>query len=140
MTEEHKIDSEQSLFASIALLKRLWFEHKYLLIKIIPGKNRTLEQNSKQWPMLTDISKQVQWAGHWLTPDEWKDLATASFRGCKVLPNLDFTGVVAVGLRTSKMGRKDFSDYIEYLYSFGADHNVVWSEKSVKTINEEIGK
>lgn len=100
-------------------------------------ETRTTEQNSKQWPMLTDISKQVEWFGQMLTPEEWKDLATGSFRGCKILPSLESDGrFITVGLSTSRMNKKDFSAYIEYLYVFGAEKGVQWSEQSQETINE----
>lgn len=89
---------------------------------------RTLEQNAKMWPMLEDISKQVEWYKNWLTKDEWKDFFSAIILKQKVVPNMDRTGFIAVGGRTSKMGKKMFSEMIELMYAFGAEHNVVWSE------------
>lgn len=97
-------------------------------------ETRTQEQNDKFWPMLRDISKQVEWMGMKLREDEWKDLSTASFRSCKVLPNLNKDGVVAVGLSTSKMPKGEMSNYIEYLYAFGAENGVKWSEESDKAV------
>lgn len=105
----------------------------------IKEMTRTLEQNSKMWPMLEDISKQVKWYEHWLTQDEWKDFFSAIILKQKVVPNMDSTGFIAVGGSTSKMGRKMFSDLIELMYAFGADHDVVWSEKS-KAIHQEYRK
>lgn len=100
---------------------------------------RTLEQNAKMWPMLEDISKQVEWYKNWLTEDEWKDFFSAIILKQKVVPNMDSTGFIAVGGRTSKMGKKMFSEMIELMYAFGADHDVVWSEKS-KVIHAELRK
>lgn len=94
----------------------------------IKEKTRTLDQNSKLWPMLTDISKQVCWHTHWLTKEEWKDFFSAIILKQKVIPNIDSTGFIAVGGSTSKMGKKVFSEMIELMYAFGVDHNVVWSE------------
>lgn len=99
--------------------------------------SRSIEQNSKMWPMLTDISKQVEWFDQKLQPEEWKDLATGSFRGCKILPSMENDGrFITVGLSTSRMGKKDFSDFITYLYAFGAEKDVKWSDKSKETIAE----
>lgn len=99
-------------------------------------ETRTLEQNAKMWPMLEDISKQVEWYKNWLTRDEWKDFFSAIILKQKVVPNMDSTGFIAVGGRTSKMGKRMFSEMIELIYAFGADHDVVWSEKSKSTYQE----
>lgn len=94
----------------------------------IKEKTRTLEQNSKMWPMLQDIARQVEWYGNWLTDEEWKDFFTAILKLQKVVPNMDKSGFIAVGGSTSKMGKKLFSDLIELMYAFGSEHNVIWSE------------
>ena len=100
---------------------------------------RTLDQNAKMWPMLEDISKQVEWYKNWLTKEEWKDFFSAIILKQKVVPNMDSTGFIAVGGRTSKMGKRMFSEMIELMYAFGACHDVVWSEKSIK-IQQEFKK
>lgn len=91
---------------------------------------RTLEQNAKMWPMLTDISQQVEWYKNWLSKEEWKDFFSAIILKQRVVPNMEGTGFIAVGGRTSKMGKKLFAEMIELMYAFGAEHGVVWSEKS----------
>jgi len=88
---------------------------------------RTLEQNSKLWPMLQDISKQVDWYGQKLSDEEWKDVFSASLKRQKVVPGLD-GGFVVCGQRTSQMSKRDFGDLVELMYAFGAEHNVRWSE------------
>jgi len=100
---------------------------------------RTLEQNAKMWPMLEDISKQVEWYKNWLTQDEWKDFFSAIILKQKVVPNMEGTGFIAVGGRTSKMGKRMFSEMIELMYAFGAEHDVIWSEKS-KHLYQELRK
>jgi hypothetical protein len=98
-------------------------------------ERRSLDQNSKLWPMLTDISKQVEWYGRH-PPQTWKDLVTGTFRKGKVLPNLDGDGFVVTGLSTSKMTKPEFSELIEYIYSYGADQGVQWSEPSLSVFAE----
>jgi hypothetical protein len=97
------------------------------VVEIRP-KTRTLEQNSKMWPMLDDVARQVEWYGYWLTDEEWKDFFSAIIMKQKVVPNMDKSGFIAVGGRTSKMGKQTFSDLIALMYEFGADHDVIWSE------------
>ena len=93
----------------------------------IQEKTRTLEQNSKLWPMLGDVSKQVEWYGQYLSDEEWKDVFTAALKRQKVVPGID-GGFVVCGQRTSKMGKKEFSELIELIYAFGTERNVKWSE------------
>ena len=89
---------------------------------------RTNDQNAKLWPMLDDIARQVDWYGNKLTDEEWKDVFSAALKRQKVVPGLD-GGFVVCGQRTSKMGKREFSDLIELMYSFGAEQGVVWSER-----------
>lgn len=88
---------------------------------------RSLDQNKKLWPMLRDISQQVVWHGQRLEPDEWKDVLTAGIKKQKVVPGID-GGFVVIGARTSKMRKKDFCELVEFIYWFGAEHGVRWSE------------
>lgn len=88
---------------------------------------RTLDQNAKMWAMLTDLSRQVQWYGRWLTPENWKDMVTAGLKGADVVPGID-GGFVVLGQRTSKMSVKAMVELIEYMNWFGAEKGVKWSE------------
>ena len=97
----------------------------------IGEEKRTPDQNRKLWPMLTDVSRQVDWYGQKLRPEDWKDVFTASLRQQRVVPGLD-GGFVVLGLRTSKMRKREFSDLIELIYAFGAEREVEWSEPALK--------
>jgi hypothetical protein len=92
----------------------------------VKPKTRTLDQNAKLWALLTDLSEQVNWHGQKLTPDEWKIVMTASIRRQRVLPGID-GGFVAIGESTSKMTVKEFSDLVELIHAFGAQHEVRFS-------------
>lgn len=100
-----------------------------------PG--RTVDQNAKLWPMLDDVSKQVIWYGQKLTRDDWKDMFTASLKKMRPTPGID-GGFVVCGLHTSRMSKALFSDLIELMYAFGAEHNVVWSEKAKKEYDDYL--
>lgn len=92
------------------------------------ARRRTNDQNSKLWPMLNDVSKQVRWHGQMLSPDDWKDIFTAALKGQRSAPGIH-GGVVMFGARTSKMNTKQLAELIEFIYWFGAENNVAWSEK-----------
>lgn len=93
----------------------------------IKQKTRTLEQNALMWALLSDLSKQVNWHGQYLTPDEWKDVMSASLKAQKVVPGVD-GGFVVIGARTSQMSKREMSDMCELIQAFGAEHGVRWSE------------
>lgn len=96
----------------------------------IKEPTRSSEQNSRLWASLTDISKQVEWYGKKLTPEDWKHIFSSSLKKLEVVPNLDGTGFVALGLSTSKMTKRELSDLLELIYAFGAERGVVFGDMS----------
>lgn len=97
---------------------------------------RTLEQNAKLWPMLTDIAGQVVWNGERMDKWEWKDWLTAALRQQRQVEGMEPGTIVFVGRSTSAMGKREFSDLIELMYAFGAQRDVAWSEKSKQSFAE----
>lgn len=93
----------------------------------IKPRTRSLEQNSRLWGMLTDISNQVVWHGRKLTQEEWKHVFTASLKRQDVVPGLD-NGFVALGLSTSKMTKKELSDLMELISAFSVEQGVVFND------------
>lgn len=87
---------------------------------------RSLDQNRRLWALLTDVSRQVDWYGRKLSPEEWKCVFTASLRKQDVVPGID-GGFVVLGLSTSKMGVKEMADLQELISAFGAQHDVKWT-------------
>lgn len=96
-------------------------------IVTIQEPTRNLIQNSRFWASLSDVSRQVDWHGNRLTPEEWKDVFTAALKRQKVVPGID-GGFVVIGTRTSKMGKREFSELLELVYAFGAQHGVKFSD------------
>lgn len=94
----------------------------------IAEPSRSLEQNARLWACLGDIAKQVEWYGRKLSSEDWKHIFSSSLRRLEVVPNLDGTGFVALGLSTSNMSKRELSDLMELISAFGAERNVVWSE------------
>lgn len=88
---------------------------------------RSNEQNRLLWSQLTDVSNQVEWDGHKLTPDEWKIVFTSNLKQQKAVPGID-GGLVYLGSSTSKMKVSEMCDLSELIFAFGANHEVEWSE------------
>jgi hypothetical protein len=90
---------------------------------------RSLEQNDKMWAVLTDLARQLQWHGQYLTKEEWKDVCTAALKRQKVVPGID-GGFVVIGAHTSRMSKSDVSDVIEFAQAFGAQHGVMFHNEA----------
>lgn len=90
--------------------------------------SRTLDQNARLWAGLSDVSRQFDWYGKKLTPEDWKHVFTASLKKLDVVPNLDGTGFVALGQSTSRMSKREISELLELMYAFGAEKGVIWTE------------
>ena len=88
----------------------------------IQEATRTLEQNSGMWPILDEISRLKAWpvngALQHLEPEEWKDILTANFRkqAPRIAQGLD-GGMVLLGYRTRDFGKKEFSEWLDFLNS-----------------------
>ncbi len=93
----------------------------------VKERTRSTEQNSLLWALLTDVSRQVEWYGRKLSPEDWKHVFSSTLKKQDVVPNIDGNGFVVLGQSTSKMGKREFSDLVELIYSFGAQHEVKWS-------------
>jgi hypothetical protein len=94
----------------------------------IAEPKRNLDQNARMWAMLSDVAQQVEWYGKRLTAEDWKHVFTASLRKLEVVPNLDGTGFVALGMSTSRMSVREMRDLIELMFAFGAEREVEWTD------------
>lgn len=82
---------------------------------------RTIAQNKYQWPVLNAWAAQKQWPinGEMTTisAEDYKDILTAAFEqetNPRIAKGYD-GGIVMLGRRTSKYGKKRFSEWIEWL-------------------------
>ena len=66
-----------------------------------------------------------------LTEWEWKDIMTAALKKSQVVPGID-GGFVVLGQHTSSMSKADFSELIELILAFGADHDVHFSDRDLE--------
>jgi hypothetical protein len=116
-----------------AALTALWRELKPWLIAghrfevDVRPERRSTEQNSKLWAMLGEVSKQVEWYGQRLTPEEFKHVFSAALKKQRVVPGID-GGFVVLGQSTSRMSKAELSEMIELVYAFGAERGVQFKE------------
>lgn len=89
---------------------------------------RTTDQNAKMWSCLTGISQQVVWHGQKLKPDDWKLVFLDALKQeMRIVPNINGNGFVNLGRSSSDLSKSEFSDLIEIMLAFGAQHGVVFS-------------
>ena len=94
---------------------------------------RSLEANAAQWPILQAFADQLKWPVNGsmesLTAEEWKDILTAAFKRetVRVAMGLD-GGMVMLGARTSQMGKREFSEWLDFLHATAAARGVELEE------------
>jgi len=117
-------------------------------IRIDEYNKKTRIQEEKYHAMLGDIARQCTHLNENFSLDDWKRLLVDMFaRECvkhidqmqkignyflrnsvRLVPSIDGSGLVALGSQTRDFPRYVAAGFIEYLYSFGAEHDVRWSE------------
>lgn len=92
---------------------------------------RNLDQNALLWVLLTAFSDQLEWPVNGamvkLEPEEWKHILSAAFsrESQRVAMGID-GGMVMLGLRTSKMGKREFAEFVEFICATAALRGVVF--------------
>ncbi len=93
----------------------------------ISEPSRTLEQNAAQWPYLAGFAAQKQLCINGVmqkaTQDDWKDVLTGCYNSEMRMAAFD-NKVIMLPQRTSKMGKKVFSEWMEYLVAMAAQSGV----------------
>jgi hypothetical protein len=90
---------------------------------------RTLKQNRLMWALLNEVSAQLPWGDPPETyePEDWKcAFMKAAGHKLRFMPAVDGNGVVALGYRSSRLGKEEFADLIETIYSQGLQRGVVF--------------
>lgn len=100
----------------------------------IKEPTRSLEQNAKLHAMLEDVANQVEWHGMKLHKDIWKRICTAAMlreigESPMLVPSLDGHGIEIIYEKTSTMGKRMMAELIEWVYAFGSEKGVQWSER-----------
>ena len=94
----------------------------------IKQRTRTIDQNAMLWRLLTLASRHVMWSVNGqetvLSPEEWKDVFTASLIQEQRIARGIRGGFVMLGKSTSRMTVSQLSELIEFIHSFLAEQGV----------------
>lgn len=111
-----------------ALAKRLIDAAPVGAIVNMREATRTNEQNAKMQAMLSDVAR-AKPDGRVMPSHKWKSVfMDANGHKPEFDENLDRTGFVCVGYKSSRLNKAQMSDLIESIYEFGARHGVRWSD------------
>lgn len=93
----------------------------------IKKPTRNLQQNAKMWAMLSDLSKQKP-DGWDHKPEVWKALMmSACGHELEIIEGLNGEPF-PLGYKTSKMTKQQMNDLITFIYQWGDERGIVWSE------------
>lgn len=103
---------------------------------------RSLPQNARLHAMITDVARQVPWAGAKRSVEAWKDIFTAALRsanhGLDVVPGLN-GGFVLLGMHTSNMTVAEAGDLMTLIEAWGAENGVVFTDPD-EAANDTAGR
>jgi hypothetical protein len=125
-----------------------------ITFEVFDAKSR--EQEKKYHAMLRDIANQAKHLNQNFDDDAWKRLCVAQFRddciknnidrmadywrkqGFKLVPSLDGSSLVTLGAQTKKFPMYVAAGFIEWLYQYGSENNITWSDPDEQSQNEVI--
>lgn len=88
---------------------------------------RSIDQNSKLWAMLSDVSRAMP-GGRRHTPEVWKTLFMHAC-GHAVQFEMGLNGQpFPTGFRSSKLTKSQMADLITFIIQWGDEHGVIWTE------------
>lgn len=89
---------------------------------------RSLDQNAMLWPILEAFSRQKTWIVNGeatkLTPEDWKAVLTAAWKGEARVAKGMHGGLVILGVRTSTLSKRQFSEFMEHVLAAAVELGV----------------
>jgi hypothetical protein len=114
----------------------------------IKEANKSRDQEAKYHAMFSDVARQVKFMGEKRDAETWKRLLVDAFARIKaaegdpvqgvgaIMPNLDGTGFVQLGVQTRRFSKRHASEFIEFLLAWGVDNGVQWSDPAPQGFEE----
>jgi len=118
----------------------------YRVIIKPPAKSRIQEE--RYHAMIGDIADQSEFMGKKWHADDWKrllidafakvmrDMGTPLHHDGRVVPSLDGQRVVQLGIQSSAFYKAEASQFIEFLFAYGAENGIVWKETKQRGVME----
>jgi NinB protein len=128
----------QTLEQAKALMDKIWPKvkdslkaGKQLRMEIKP-ESKSRDQEEKYHAMIGEIAAQAQHLGAKWSAEDWKRLLVDLFaketgiQGGKIIPSLDSTGIVQLGLQTRNFTKEQAMEFITFLEAWGASNGIIF--------------
>jgi hypothetical protein len=93
---------------------------------------RTTDQNKKMWPLLEEVAAQTTLNGVQYDAEDWKIIFMSALNKSQKLERKVIFGIygepINLGRSTSKLDKELFSELIELILWYGAEHGVVFHD------------
>jgi hypothetical protein len=122
-------------------MKHLWPKVKdalaagrKLTLEIKPA-SKSRDQEEKYHAIIGDIAKQAQHMGAKWDADDWKRLLVDQYvkdqglNGSKIIPSLDGSGIVQLGMQTRKFTKEQASEFVAFL--------ICWCDQNGIELNDD---
>lgn len=128
----------QSESQASALMAKVWPKVKdslkagKLLRMEIKAESKSRDQEQKYHAMLGEIAEQASHLGAKWSTEDWKRLLVDLFvketglQGGKIIPSLDSTGIVQLGLQTRNFTKEQAMEFITFLEAWGASNGIIF--------------
>ena len=99
----------------------------------IKDSDKSRDQEKLYHELIGQIAKQAQHLGATWDTEDWKRLLVDRFAheigllGGKIIPNLDGTGIVQLGIQTRKFTKEQATQFIEWLHAWADENGVTLS-------------
>jgi hypothetical protein len=129
----------------LVLLRKLDLS-KLHRVRIDEYDEKTRIQEEKYHAMIGDVARQAKHLNQVLDTESWKRLLVAQFRQdsidneihriadywkrteFRLIPSLDGRSLVTLGAQTRDFPKYVAAGFIEWLYHYGAENNIDWTE------------
>jgi len=108
--------------AALAAGRRLTLEVK--------DASKSREQEEKYHAIIGDIARQAKHMGSKWDAEDWKRLLVDQYArdrmmyGAPILPNLDGTGIVQLGVQTRHFTKEQASEFVEFLTAWSSENGI----------------
>lgn len=126
-----------------ALAKSLLMAGHTLMLTVQPV-NKSRQQEEKYHAMIGEVAEQATHLGSKWGAEDWKRLLLDKFARetgrthGRIIPNLDSSGVVEVGVLSRKFSVKDANEFIEWLYAWGTENGILFEDSLIDLETGEI--
>lgn len=143
-----------SAITAVHLMPRIGSEIRAMLAEgavtvTFRHESKSREVERKYHAMISDIAKQVSFFGKkYYSAEVWKALLIEQFaqdraamgeplsQPAQTITSLDGQRLITVRPSSTQFSKKEASDFVEFLYSQGAEMGVAWSDPEILSMAE----